>query len=65
MSADTASWALIADRHYGPCKEQVAAQLITIPKTNSGAAGVKALKFHDPEGHPHGSLRHAFSLCPR
>jgi hypothetical protein len=29
------------------CKEQIAAKLITIPKTNSGAAHIKAIEFHD------------------
>jgi catechol 2,3-dioxygenase-like lactoylglutathione lyase family enzyme len=31
--------------------QQVSAYPITIPKTNPGAAGIKAIKFHDPEGH--------------
>jgi catechol 2,3-dioxygenase-like lactoylglutathione lyase family enzyme len=30
---------------------QISAYPITIPQTNPGAAGIKALKFHDPEGH--------------
>jgi hypothetical protein len=55
-----------------PCKEQIAALLITIPKTNYGAAHIKAIEFHDPKGHaqeflyyPNGSVRNAFSLRPR
>ena len=31
--------------------QQISAQPITIPQTNPGAAGIKAIKFHDPEGH--------------
>jgi catechol 2,3-dioxygenase-like lactoylglutathione lyase family enzyme len=31
--------------------QQISAQPITIPDTNPGAAGIKAIKFHDPEGH--------------
>jgi catechol 2,3-dioxygenase-like lactoylglutathione lyase family enzyme len=31
--------------------QQISAQPITIPQTNAGAAGIKAVKFHDPEGH--------------
>jgi catechol 2,3-dioxygenase-like lactoylglutathione lyase family enzyme len=31
--------------------QQISAYPITIPQTNSGAAGIKAIKFHDPEGH--------------
>jgi catechol 2,3-dioxygenase-like lactoylglutathione lyase family enzyme len=31
--------------------QQISAYPITIPQTNPGAAGIKALKFHDPEGH--------------
>ena len=30
---------------------QVSAQPITIPPSNPGAAGIKAIKFRDPEGH--------------
>jgi catechol 2,3-dioxygenase-like lactoylglutathione lyase family enzyme len=30
---------------------QISAQPITIPQSNSGAAGIKALKFRDPENH--------------
>jgi catechol 2,3-dioxygenase-like lactoylglutathione lyase family enzyme len=30
---------------------QISAYPITIPRTNSGAAGIKAIKFHDPERH--------------
>jgi catechol 2,3-dioxygenase-like lactoylglutathione lyase family enzyme len=30
---------------------QISAYPITIPQTNPGAAGIRALKFHDPEGH--------------
>jgi catechol 2,3-dioxygenase-like lactoylglutathione lyase family enzyme len=30
---------------------QISAYPITIPQTNLGAAGIKAIKFHDPEGH--------------
>ena len=30
---------------------QVSAQPITIPQSNPGAAGIKAIKFRDPEGH--------------
>jgi catechol 2,3-dioxygenase-like lactoylglutathione lyase family enzyme len=31
---------------------QISAQPITIPESNPGAAGIKAVKFHDPENHP-------------
>ncbi len=31
--------------------QQISAYPITIPQTNPGAAGIKAIKFHDPEGH--------------
>ena len=31
--------------------QQISAQPITIPQTNPGAAGIKAIKFHDLEGH--------------
>jgi catechol 2,3-dioxygenase-like lactoylglutathione lyase family enzyme len=31
--------------------QQISAYPITIPQTNAGAAGIKAIKFHDPEGH--------------
>jgi catechol 2,3-dioxygenase-like lactoylglutathione lyase family enzyme len=30
---------------------QISAQPITIPQSNAGAAGIKAIKFHDPEHH--------------
>jgi catechol 2,3-dioxygenase-like lactoylglutathione lyase family enzyme len=30
---------------------QISAYPITIPQSNPGAAGIKAVKFHDPEGH--------------
>ena len=30
---------------------QISAHPITIPASNPGAAGIKAIKFHDPEGH--------------
>ena len=30
---------------------QISASPITIPPSNAGAAGIKAIKFHDPEGH--------------
>jgi catechol 2,3-dioxygenase-like lactoylglutathione lyase family enzyme len=30
---------------------QISAYPITIPQTNPGAAGIKAIKFNDPEGH--------------
>jgi len=30
---------------------QISAYPITIPQSNSGAAGIRAIKFHDPEGH--------------
>jgi catechol 2,3-dioxygenase-like lactoylglutathione lyase family enzyme len=30
---------------------QISAQPITIPQSNHGAAGIKAIKFHDPESH--------------
>jgi catechol 2,3-dioxygenase-like lactoylglutathione lyase family enzyme len=30
---------------------QISAQPITIPQSNAGAAGIKAIKFHDPESH--------------
>jgi catechol 2,3-dioxygenase-like lactoylglutathione lyase family enzyme len=30
---------------------QISAQPITIPQSNPGAAGIKAIKFHDPEHH--------------
>lgn len=30
---------------------QISAHPITIPETNPGAAGIRAIKFHDPEGH--------------
>jgi len=30
---------------------QISAYPITIPRSNSGAAGIQAIKFHDPEGH--------------
>jgi catechol 2,3-dioxygenase-like lactoylglutathione lyase family enzyme len=30
---------------------QISAHPITIPQSNSGAAGIKAIKFHDPERH--------------
>jgi hypothetical protein len=31
--------------------QQVSAYPITIPASNPGAAGIKAIKFHDPERH--------------
>jgi catechol 2,3-dioxygenase-like lactoylglutathione lyase family enzyme len=31
--------------------QQISANAITIPASNPGAAGIKAIKFHDPEGH--------------
>jgi catechol 2,3-dioxygenase-like lactoylglutathione lyase family enzyme len=31
--------------------QQVSAQPITIPQSNVGAAGIRAIKFHDPERH--------------
>jgi len=31
--------------------QQISAYPITIPPSNSGAAGIKAIKFHDPERH--------------
>jgi len=31
--------------------QQISAQPITIPESNPGAAGIKAIKFRDPEGH--------------
>lgn len=31
---------------------QISAQPITIPQSNPGAAGIRAIKFHDPENHP-------------
>jgi catechol 2,3-dioxygenase-like lactoylglutathione lyase family enzyme len=31
--------------------QQISAYPITIPQTNPGAAGIKAIKFHDPERH--------------
>src|SRR5215469_6024353 len=31
--------------------QQISAQPITIPESNPGAAGIKAVKFRDPEGH--------------
>src|SRR6266540_2764732 len=31
--------------------QQISAYPITIPASNSGAAGIKAIKFHDPERH--------------
>jgi Glyoxalase/Bleomycin resistance protein/Dioxygenase superfamily len=31
---------------------QISAQPITIPESNPGAAGLKAINFHDPENHP-------------
>jgi catechol 2,3-dioxygenase-like lactoylglutathione lyase family enzyme len=31
--------------------QQISAEPITIPQTNPGAAGIRAIKFHDPEGH--------------
>jgi catechol 2,3-dioxygenase-like lactoylglutathione lyase family enzyme len=31
--------------------QQISAAPITIPESNAGAAGIKAVKFHDPEGH--------------
>jgi catechol 2,3-dioxygenase-like lactoylglutathione lyase family enzyme len=31
--------------------QQISAYPITIPQTNPGAAGIKAVKFRDPEGH--------------
>ena len=60
-------------RITAPCNEQIAAQLITTPKTNSGAAHIKAIEFHDPKGHDQEFLalperlcaRNAFSLNPR
>jgi hypothetical protein len=30
---------------------QISAHPITIPQTNPGAAGIEAIKFHDPERH--------------
>jgi len=30
---------------------QISAYPITIPQSNAGAAGIQAIKFHDPEGH--------------
>jgi catechol 2,3-dioxygenase-like lactoylglutathione lyase family enzyme len=30
---------------------QISAYPITIPQSNSGASGIQAIKFHDPEGH--------------
>jgi catechol 2,3-dioxygenase-like lactoylglutathione lyase family enzyme len=31
--------------------QQISANPITIPESNTGAAGIKAMKFHDPEHH--------------
>src|SRR5262245_12599038 len=31
---------------------QISSHPITIPPSNAGAAGIKAIKFHDPERHP-------------
>src|SRR5262249_56718796 len=31
---------------------QISSRPITIPASNPGAAGIKAIKFHDPERHP-------------
>jgi catechol 2,3-dioxygenase-like lactoylglutathione lyase family enzyme len=31
---------------------QISSHPITIPQSNAGAAGIKAIKFHDPERHP-------------
>ena len=31
--------------------QQISANAITIPESNPGAAGIKAIKFRDPEGH--------------
>ena len=31
---------------------QISSHPITIPASNAGAAGIKAIKFHDPERHP-------------
>jgi hypothetical protein len=31
--------------------QQISADAITIPESNDGAAGIKAIKFRDPEGH--------------
>jgi catechol 2,3-dioxygenase-like lactoylglutathione lyase family enzyme len=31
--------------------QQISAHPITIPRSNAGAAGIKAVKFHDPEHH--------------
>jgi catechol 2,3-dioxygenase-like lactoylglutathione lyase family enzyme len=31
--------------------QQISANTITIPESNPGAAGIKAIKFRDPEGH--------------
>jgi catechol 2,3-dioxygenase-like lactoylglutathione lyase family enzyme len=31
--------------------QQISANAITIPESNPGAAGIKAIKFHDPESH--------------
>src|SRR5215472_14624008 len=31
---------------------QISSHPVTIPASNAGAAGIKAIKFHDPERHP-------------
>jgi catechol 2,3-dioxygenase-like lactoylglutathione lyase family enzyme len=42
-----AAYKILQENHV----QQISAQPITIPQTNPGAAGIKAIKFHDPERH--------------
>ncbi len=42
-----AAYKILQDRNV----QQVSAHPITIPQSNVGAAGIKAIKFHDPERH--------------
>ena len=41
------AYKILQDRNV----RQISAYPITIPQSNSGAAGIKAIKFHDPERH--------------
>jgi len=42
-----AAYKILQENHV----RQISAYPITIPQTNRGAAGIKAIKFQDPEGH--------------
>jgi catechol 2,3-dioxygenase-like lactoylglutathione lyase family enzyme len=42
-----AAYKILQENHV----QQISAEAITIPQSNPGAAGIRAIKFHDPEHH--------------